>query len=550
VAEDTRSGEAPLPVSGADIRTFLFADMRGYTRFTQELGDDAASALAARFADLVRDTVPELGGELLELRGDEALCVFRSARQALSASIELQRRLRTTSVDEQAFPLGVGMGLDAGEAVPTQGGYRGAALNLAARLCALAKPGQILATEGVSHLARRVPGVRTSSPRMVTVKGILEPVRVVEVTPELPLPPLPAATAPPTRGHRWRIMRVGAAAIVVAVLGFVALTLMADHGRNSAGGVVIRSDSLVVFDTGTGNVVRDIPLGTRPAEVTAGAKAIWVGSDADQTVTRVDPRAFRVARPIGLGIDPAQMTVAFGSLWVYDAVENRLAVVDPTGRTPPSFPTPLPRCPRVSDLSGQRLCGYGGITADSKGIWLGRACARACAPPDFGWAWRIDPVSYERTRPIINVPSDRMAFGAGTLWAYGSNGFWVAQIDSAGRLRRYPLPDYVSASYNQPGLAVAFGAAWVASPDASPGSALFEYTSSGDQRSLPVPPGAYEVVAGDNLLWVLSSSGTLTKVNPYTSHVGPTYSLRHAAQGIAYYDHRIWITVGQPAGAG
>ena len=81
------SGATPAPISGADIRTFLFADMRGYTRFTQEYGDDAASALAGRFADLVLEAVPEFEGELLELRGDEALCVFRSARQALRASV-------------------------------------------------------------------------------------------------------------------------------------------------------------------------------------------------------------------------------------------------------------------------------------------------------------------------------------------------------------------------------------------------------------------------------------------------------------------------------
>ena len=36
------SGEPAPQVSGADIRTFLFGDMRGYTRFTQEQGDDAA----------------------------------------------------------------------------------------------------------------------------------------------------------------------------------------------------------------------------------------------------------------------------------------------------------------------------------------------------------------------------------------------------------------------------------------------------------------------------------------------------------------------------
>ena len=67
--------------------------MRGYTRFTQERDDDAASALAGRFAK----AVPEFEGELLQLRGDEALCVFRSARQALRASVELQLRLRTST---------------------------------------------------------------------------------------------------------------------------------------------------------------------------------------------------------------------------------------------------------------------------------------------------------------------------------------------------------------------------------------------------------------------------------------------------------------------
>src|SRR6478752_2373818 len=154
------SGATPPLVSGADIRTFLFADMRGYTRYTQEHGDDAASALAGRFADLVKEAVPEFEGELLELRGDEALCVFRSARQALRASVELQRRLRTGLDEQPAFPIGVGMGVDAGEAVPTHGGYRGAALNLAARLCALAKPGEILASETVIGLSSRVDGMR------------------------------------------------------------------------------------------------------------------------------------------------------------------------------------------------------------------------------------------------------------------------------------------------------------------------------------------------------------------------------------------------------
>ena len=110
MTDETRSGEVEPQVSGADIRTFLFADMRGWTVYTQEHGDEAASALAARFAALVKEAVPEYEGELVELRGDEALCAFRSARQALRASVELQRRLRTGSENDPAFPIGVGMG--------------------------------------------------------------------------------------------------------------------------------------------------------------------------------------------------------------------------------------------------------------------------------------------------------------------------------------------------------------------------------------------------------------------------------------------------------
>ena len=57
---------------------------------------------------------------------------------------------------DPSLPLPVGIGLDAGEAVPVEGGYRGGALNLAARLCGQAGPGEILATQEITHLARRV----------------------------------------------------------------------------------------------------------------------------------------------------------------------------------------------------------------------------------------------------------------------------------------------------------------------------------------------------------------------------------------------------------
>jgi class 3 adenylate cyclase len=82
VPADTDS-EDPARRSGG-VRTFLIADIRGYTGFSQQHGDEAASRLARTFAKIVREAVPARQGELLELRGDEALCVFDSAREAAS----------------------------------------------------------------------------------------------------------------------------------------------------------------------------------------------------------------------------------------------------------------------------------------------------------------------------------------------------------------------------------------------------------------------------------------------------------------------------------
>ena len=104
------------------IRTFLIADMRGWTRFTQERGDEAAAKLAAKFADIAREGVEARGGTLLELRGDEAVCVFSSTRESIRAAVDLQRRFVQETLREPELPLTFGIGLDAGEAVAVQGG--------------------------------------------------------------------------------------------------------------------------------------------------------------------------------------------------------------------------------------------------------------------------------------------------------------------------------------------------------------------------------------------------------------------------------------------
>ena len=174
----TWPGEStPGAPAEAELRTFLIADIRGYTTYTAEHGADAAARLAGRFSAIVREVVATHDGFLLELRGDEALAVFILARRALRAALDLQARFAAE------LPRGAGIGLDAGEAIPVEGGYRGSALNLAARLCAQAGPGETLASEAVIHLAAKVEGVGYADPRTFRLKGIDEPIRAVHVVP-------------------------------------------------------------------------------------------------------------------------------------------------------------------------------------------------------------------------------------------------------------------------------------------------------------------------------------------------------------------------------
>jgi class 3 adenylate cyclase/tetratricopeptide (TPR) repeat protein len=198
---DQQQGTAGDPADTDSVHVFLLANVRGYTRFTVEHGDEAAARLARRFATIARELVTAHKGNVIELRGDEALAVFASARQALQSAVALQARFAAATTADPALPLPVGIGLDAGEAVAVEGGYRGAALNLAARLCSLAGPGEVLASEGVVHLARRVAGLDYHDRGTVYLKGFADPERVLQVQSQSALVTAAAPVPLPSAEH-------------------------------------------------------------------------------------------------------------------------------------------------------------------------------------------------------------------------------------------------------------------------------------------------------------------------------------------------------------
>ena len=236
-----RQGVAPRTLAGslavepnASVRTFVIADIRGYSRFTEEHGDEAAATLAARFSELVREGVEIRGGELIEVRGDEALAVFDSARQAIRAAMDLQQQFAEETDTNPELPLRVGIGIDSGEAIALEdGSFRGAALNVASRLCALAHSGEVLISPGTSHLAGRLPGVRYVDRGRAHLKGIAGPVRIMR------------AVSEETQSQPWIFMffsrpknlgwPVGLAVVLIAAATAAAVVYLTSGNRGERG---------------------------------------------------------------------------------------------------------------------------------------------------------------------------------------------------------------------------------------------------------------------------------------------------------------------------
>ena len=119
---------------------------------------------------------------MVELRGDEVLAVFSSPSQAVRASVELQAACAEETADDPTLPMPIGIGIDAGPAVPVDDGYRGVAINMAARLCAKAGAGEVLITDAFAAACTNPDRITYTEAGTFEFKGFADPVAVVAAT--------------------------------------------------------------------------------------------------------------------------------------------------------------------------------------------------------------------------------------------------------------------------------------------------------------------------------------------------------------------------------
>ena len=160
------------------FRTILFTDMENSTALTQQLGDRRAMELLRSHDRIIRAELTAHGGTEVKHTGDGIMASFDSVTRAIEASIAIQTSLARHNEDAEPPPIRVRLGLNAGEPVTEYDDLFGAAVQLAARVCATAD--EIYCSSAIRELARG-KGFTFEDRGAIELKGFDEPIQVHEI---------------------------------------------------------------------------------------------------------------------------------------------------------------------------------------------------------------------------------------------------------------------------------------------------------------------------------------------------------------------------------
>jgi class 3 adenylate cyclase len=150
-----------------------FVDLTGYTRLTEEQGDEVAARLATSLATLVEDTSRRQGGRPIRWLGDGGMFHFKDPGQAVLAGLDMVEAAPNAGLP----PMHIG--IHAGPVIFQDGDVYGRTVNLASRIASHATAGQVLASE---ETVRRcgLPAVRFESVGAAALKGVAGSTRLYQ----------------------------------------------------------------------------------------------------------------------------------------------------------------------------------------------------------------------------------------------------------------------------------------------------------------------------------------------------------------------------------
>jgi serine/threonine protein kinase len=347
--------------------------------------------------------------------------------------------------------------------------------------------------------------------RFATAGELIEAARSGATGPEHPTHVLDAASDPrhptaplrseaTTRGRRRRSLVVAGALVVLAAI--VAAVLLITAGGSGV------------------SVSAPVVIGKPPLRIAAGSEKIWVLSEPEGTLTRIDAETDEITgAPIDLGQGVAAVAVGGGSVWVTDAKTGELLRIDDeSGRVTQRID--------VGGHPGPLVYGGGRIwVADTEGAGITAVNAKG------GHVVRrhLGP----HTAPL------RLATGAGSLWVSSAT---TGQIHHIG-LAHFAIGKSIAAGRHPAGITVADGLVWVA--DARSGSVIRVDPSvqavSGSPVEVGERPGGID--AGPNSLWVtLAGADAVRRLElPSGEPDGGPIAVGPEPSAIAVGETAVWV---------
>jgi DNA-binding beta-propeller fold protein YncE len=302
----------------------------------------------------------------------------------------------------------------------------------------------------------------------------------------------------PLRGRR--LQWAGAAVAVAAGLAVLAATLL--------GG----SDGV--------HASKPIPIAAAPLRIAAASDAIWVTSEPDGTLTRLNPNSGEpVGTPIRLGAGISGVAVGAGSVWVSDPPRGEVLRVDPkTGSVLAAI--------AVGGHPGPIAFGGGDVwVADGDGAGVSAIAARS---------GRV----IRRGLPPHAAPL-RLAVGQGGLWVSSASTGNVRRID----LSTLRVDSSIPVGRGPAGVTVARGLVWVANSRSDTVTKVDPsiHAVLGDPIEVGGRPGGID--AGNSTVWVASAAeGAVTRIDLESGErTGAPIEVGSEPGAVAVGETAVWV---------
>lgn len=184
---------AGLKIGGErKVATVFFSDIRGFTSFSENVEPERVVSMLNGILTKQAAIVRKHGGDIDKFVGDELVAVFQGegmAGRAVDAALEIQEELAASPELTESGSIAIGIGINTGEMVmgamgsPDRMDYTviGDHVNLGARLCSAARPGQILVSDGTAREITNESSFQCLPLEPLTVKGKKHPVPVYEI---------------------------------------------------------------------------------------------------------------------------------------------------------------------------------------------------------------------------------------------------------------------------------------------------------------------------------------------------------------------------------